>query len=188
MRLLKCCAIGSVAAGAVFAVSATAKPVDFVTEVKPILEMNCLVCHNPKLGPENGKFRLDTKEEAFKVNKTDKRISPGHPEESAVYSLITLPLNNTNHMPKNKPVLAKPETEVIRQWITEGAVWPDGVTLKMVMKVEFVRDIEPILEHGGPISDKAKDTLRLWLSQGADWPASISFPSAKAAPDCRKVT
>ena len=49
------------------------------------------------------------------------------------------------------------------------------------MKVEFARDIEPILEHGGPISDKAKETLRLWISQGAVWPGGVSFPSAKIA-------
>ena len=48
------------------------------------------------------------------------------------------------------------------------------------MKVEFVRDIEPILERGGPLDDKTKDLLRLWLAQGAKWPAEVKFPSAKS--------
>jgi formylglycine-generating enzyme required for sulfatase activity len=172
----------TVAAGAVLAVGAAAGPVDFVTDVKPILEMNCLVCHNPQHSEENGKFRLDTREEAFKPHKTDQRISPGHPEKSLVYSLTVLPLNDENRMPKKRPPLAKQESEVIGQWIAEGANWPEGITLKVVMKADFVRDIEPILDHGGPLSDKAKDVLRLWLSQGANWPASVSFPSAKAPP------
>ena len=50
------------------------QPGRFCTEVKPILEMNCLSCHNPQHAEENGKYRLDTKEEAFKPHKKDQRI------------------------------------------------------------------------------------------------------------------
>ena len=184
MRLLNCCALGALASGAILAGEAAAKPVDFVTDVQPILEINCVVCHNPQHAKENGKFRLDTKEEAFKPHKKDQRISPGHPEDSEVYYLTVLPLTDESHMPprkQNKAPLSKEQSEVLRQWIAEGANWPEGVTLKVVMKVEFVRDIEPILEQGGPLSDKARETLRLWLAQGANWPAEVSFPSAKTA-------
>jgi formylglycine-generating enzyme required for sulfatase activity len=179
-----CYAIGAFATGFVFAIGAVAKPVDFVTDVKPILELNCVVCHNPQHAAENGKFRLDTKEEAFKPHKKDQRISPGHPDDSEVYYLTVLPLNDENHMPPtklDKAPLAKEQSETIRQWIAEGANWPEGVTLKTIMKVEFVRDVEPILEHGGPLPDQARETLGLWLSQGGIWPAGVSFPSAKGA-------
>ena len=85
--------------------------------------------------------------------------------------------------PANKmPPLSKEDSETLKQWIAEGANWPDGVTLKTVMKVNFVRDIEPIFEHGGPVSDKSKDLLRLWLAQGANWPAEVKFPPMKNAP------
>jgi hypothetical protein len=82
---------------------------------------------------------------------------PGHPDDSEVYYSLVLPLTDESHMPPtklDKTPLTKEESETIRQWIAEGANWPDGVTLKVVMKVEFVRDIEPILEHGGPLPDK----------------------------------
>jgi len=179
-----CYTIGALATGFVFATGAMAKPVDFVTDVKPIFELNCVVCHNPQHAAENGKFHLDTKEEAFKPHKKDQRISPGHPEDSEVYYLTVLPLNDESHMPPtklDKAPLTKEQSETIRQWIAEGANWPEGVTLKTIMKVEFVRDVEPILEHGGPLADQARETLGLWLSQGALWPAGVSFPSAKAA-------
>jgi formylglycine-generating enzyme required for sulfatase activity len=184
MRFSKCCALGALATGFFVASGATAKPVDFVTDVKPIFELNCVVCHNPQHAEENGKYRIDTKEEAFKPHKKDQRIVPGHPDDSEVYYQTVLPLTDESHMPptkSNKAPLTKQETEVIRQWISEGANWPEGVTLKTVMKVEFARDIAPILEHGGPLSDKSRETLSLWLSQGASWPAEVSFPSAKAA-------
>jgi formylglycine-generating enzyme required for sulfatase activity len=184
MRFLKCCALGVLASGVFLAGGAAAKPVDFVTDVKPIFELNCVACHNAEHAEENGKYRIDTKEEAFKPHKKDQRIVAGHPEDSEVYYQLVLPLSDESHMPPtklDKTPLTKEQCEVIRQWIAEGANWPDGLTLKTIMKVEFVRDIEPILEHGGPLPDKARETLALWLSQGGSWPAEISFPSAKAA-------
>jgi len=184
MRLFKCFALGALASGFVLAGGALAKPVDFVTDVKPILELNCVVCHNPKHAEENGKYSLDTKEEAFKPHKKDQRISPGHADESEVYYLTVLLLTDDSHMPpasKGKTPLSKEQSDIIRQWITEGANWPEGVSLKVVMKAEFARDIEPILERGGPLSDADREILRLWLAQGATWPTEVSFPSAKVA-------
>ncbi|HEX4121888.1 MAG TPA: SUMF1/EgtB/PvdO family nonheme iron enzyme [Verrucomicrobiae bacterium] len=182
MRELRvfCAAIGAVFTG----MTVLAKPVDFVTDVKPILEMNCVACHNAQHAEENGKYRLDTREEAFKPHKKTQRILPGHPDDSEVYYLTVLPETDDSHMPPaNKTAaLSKEDSETLRQWIAEGANWPDGITLTVVMKVNFVRDIEPVLEHGGPLADKAKDLLRLWLSQGGKWPAEVKFTGAKAAP------
>ena len=102
MRLLKCCALGALASGFVLAGGAAAKPVDFVTDVKPILEMNCVSCHNAQHAEENGKYRIDTKEEAFKPHKKDQRISPGHPDDSEVYYQTVLPLTDESRMPPAK--------------------------------------------------------------------------------------
>ncbi len=184
MRFLSRCAATALTAGTALAGgNAPAKGVDFATDVKPIFEMNCVVCHNPQHAEENGKFRLDTKDEAFKPHKKDQRIVPGKPEESEVYYLTVLPAGDENHMPptKKKPPITKEESEKIRQWIADGAEWPEGVKLTVVMKADFVRDIEPILEKGGPVPEKARDILRLWLAQGANWPAGISFPAPKTA-------
>ncbi len=183
MSLLKCCACGAVTAGLLLANAAAAKPVDFVTDVKPILEMNCVVCHNTAHAEEN-KYSMEIKEDAFKPHKKEQRISPGHPDDSLVYSLTVLPITDESHMPpagKGKTPLAKEQSEMLKQWITEGANWPDGVTLKVVMKVEFGRDVEPILEHGGPVPEAGKEVLKLWVAQGGDWPSELSYPSAKAA-------
>ena len=53
-------AIGIAFAGA----SVLAKPVDFVTDVKPILEMNCVSCHNAEHAAEN---RIDMLEVVAEV-------------------------------------------------------------------------------------------------------------------------
>ncbi len=161
-----------------------AKPVDFATDVKPILEMNCVACHKAQHAEEYGSYRIDTKDEAFKPHKKTQRIVPGHPEDSQVYYSTTLPDSDEGHMPPSnkRPPLNKEDSDTLKQWIAEGANWPDGMTLQVVMKVEFVRDIEPILGRGGPLADAAKDLLRLWLTQGGKWPAEVKFSSAKPAP------
>src|SRR5271167_717659 len=188
MRALRaCCAAVAVALAGTAVV---AKPVDFATDVKPILEMNCVACHDAEHAEENGHYRIDTKAEAFKPHKKAQRISPGQPDDSQVYSMTVLPDTDDDHMPpsnKREP-LTKEESETLKQWIQEGANWPEGVTLQVVMKVKFVRDIEPILEHGGLISDSAKELLRLWLAQGANWPVTVKFSSAKAPTATAAVT
>lgn len=162
-------------------VAAVADPVDFVKDVKPILEENCVACHNAKHADENGHYSMETKADAFKPHKKTERISPGHPEDSKVYTLTVLPVSDDDHMPpKQRPPLTKEESETLKNWIAQGADWPDGVTLKAVLKIDFVRDIQPILEKGGPLSDKDKTTLKLWLEQGAPWPAGVKLSAAGA--------
>jgi formylglycine-generating enzyme required for sulfatase activity len=109
--------------------------VDFVKDVQPILENNCVRCHNPKATDvEDGTTDvvLSTKEEAFEVSST---IQPGKPDKSKLFTTTVLPDDAKKLMPpKNKVTgalerLSKAETEVLKQWITEGANWPEGVTL-----------------------------------------------------------
>ena len=164
-------------------VAVQAKPVDFVKEIKPIFELNCVACHNEAHAYENGKYRLDTKSEAFQPRKKTQRIVPGHPDDSAVYTLTTLPPNDDSRMPprdKGEP-LTKEQTELLRRWIAEGAPWPDEVVLKTVQKIDFVRDVEEIFEQNGPLPEKSVNILRLWISQGVPWPKEAKLGSAQGA-------
>src|SRR5256885_3206381 len=78
---------------------APSAPVDFVKEIKPIFELNCVACHNEAHAYENGKYRLDIKFEAFQPRKKTQRILPGRPDGSAVYALTVLPSTDDNRMP-----------------------------------------------------------------------------------------
>ncbi len=109
--------------------------VDFVKDVQPILENNCVRCHSPKATDvEDGTTDvvLTTKEEAFDVAST---IVAGKPDKSKLYTTTVLPDDAKKLMPpKNKVTgvlerLAKVETDILKTWIEEGAKWPDGVTL-----------------------------------------------------------
>ncbi len=108
--------------------------VDFEKDVKPILEFNCVRCHNPK-GTDYEKgdtdFDLSTKEAALGSD----YIKPGNAEKSKTYTTTILADDAKKVMPpKNKATgaverLAKAETETLKAWINEGAKWPDGVAL-----------------------------------------------------------
>ncbi|MGZ4964025.1 MAG: SUMF1/EgtB/PvdO family nonheme iron enzyme [Limisphaerales bacterium] len=169
-----------VAAAANLLVASVDAKLDFSKDVKPVLEMNCVACHNEKHADENGNYRMDNKADAFKPKKGKERISPGHPDDSKVYTALLLPLTEDKHMPpKDRPQLAPKEINTIKTWIAEGAEWPENITLTNVMKIDFVRDVEPILEKGGPLNESDIATLRAWLDQGGMWPENIKLGGGK---------
>ncbi|MBM3837910.1 MAG: hypothetical protein FJ398_08085 [Verrucomicrobia bacterium] len=120
--------------------------VDFTQHIKPILETSCLSCHGPE--KPKGRLRLDTRSGAIKGGDNGTSLVPGKPDESPLYKLTILPADDDALMPppsKGGP-LPKDKTELLRRWIEQGAVWPDSITLAVARKIDFVRDIQPILE------------------------------------------
>src|SRR3954462_11014946 len=92
--------------------------VDFDKEIRPILETNCVRCHNPKgTDFEEGRTDVDlsTKSSAFEVAST---IVAGKPEKSKLYTATTLPDEPKKVMPPRDKVtnslerLSKQETDL----------------------------------------------------------------------------
>ena len=119
------------------AAAAAAKEVDFKKDILPILNQSCMKCHKPDpknpRGPAAG-FRLDDKAAAMKGGKHGVAIVPGKADESLMYKLLAGPVTIDNKevaaMPKamrNQPFkpLAKDKIDLIKQWIDQGAKWPD---------------------------------------------------------------
>ena len=109
--------------------------VDFEKDVKPILETNCVRCHNPK-GTEFEKgdtdLNLSTLEGATESKST---IVPGDAFKSKLYTTTVLPDDAKKLMPPRNKVthdlerLATAETETLKNWINEGAKWPASISL-----------------------------------------------------------
>lgn len=119
------------------AADAAAKEVDFKKDIQPILNQSCMKCHKPDpknpRGPAAG-FRLDDKAAAMKGGKSGVDIVPGKADESLMYKLLSAPVKvgekEIAAMPKamrNQPFkpLAKEKIDLIKQWIDQGAKWPD---------------------------------------------------------------
>ena len=108
---------------------------DFEKEVRPVLEFNCVRCHNPKgTDFEKGDTDLDLSTHASATADAG-TIVAGNADKSKLYKTTVLADDAKKLMPpKNKVTgalerLTKEETEILKTWINEGAKWPDGVTL-----------------------------------------------------------
>lgn len=115
--------------------------VDFEKDVRPILEIHCVRCHNPKgTDFESGKTDVDlsTHDAAFEVAST---IVKGNPEKSKLYKTTVLADDAPKLMPPKNKVTGKLEritaqqSETLKLWITEGANWPKEAKL-VARKVE----------------------------------------------------
>ena len=71
--------------------------IDFVRDVQPILEHNCVSCH--RADNAKGDIRLDQKKHAFA---SDDLIIPGNAEDSSLYWTTVLPEDDDLFMPPIK--------------------------------------------------------------------------------------
>ena len=101
-----------------------AAPIDFNTQIRPILADKCYTCH----GPDSGKklpLRLDS-EAAAKADLGGGRhaIVAGHPEQSEMVQRITAE-KPAMRMPPVYSGLKLTDSQIatLKQWIAEGAPW-----------------------------------------------------------------
>lgn len=99
------------------------RTVDFAADIQPILESNCVSCHGEK-DPEGG-YRVDIRDEALEY------IEAGDAEASDFYEyLITDDEEILMPPPDDGGPLDDSDIQLIKTWINEGAVWPEGIVLK----------------------------------------------------------
>jgi formylglycine-generating enzyme required for sulfatase activity len=155
-------------------------PVDFQTQVQPILEAACLQCHDAD--SDEGELRLDTLAELLAGGSSGATVVAGQPDESSLYTRTVLAVDDDQLMPPESP-LSTEQTEVLRQWIAEGAVWPADVTLETKPRIDFATHIQPILEQncischqsGNAEADLDLSTRAAATTGGSNGPALIPF-------------
>jgi len=101
-----------------------AEPVNFAKQIAPILQNHCLRCHKP--GNAKGDLNLTTRTALIDGG----YLLPKQPEESYLLEVITSQNSNPPAMPKAGQPLSKTQVQLIRQWVTEGATWPEGIVLR----------------------------------------------------------
>lgn len=98
-------------------------PVNFEKQVKPILESKCFACHQGGAAPAG--FRMESRAFAMTRGASVQRIVPGKPEESRFLAL-TSAHRQVAGMPPVGNRLTPTESKILRQWVVEGAKWPEG--------------------------------------------------------------
>lgn len=96
----------------------------FVSNVKPILEKNCLACHNTNAHPS--RLNLSGPEAILASRHSKRFILPGHPDDSLIVKAVSRKGSHPNVMPRLDLSLTEDQIAVLREWIQDGAAWPKG--------------------------------------------------------------
>ncbi len=118
--------LAAAAAVPLFSAEKESEPaVDFEKQVKPILAYRCINCHHSDA--LFGNLNLENRKLAYAKRPQGPVIVPGSPEKSPLYVVLTLPPKKTKKaMPPTGHRIDKEQVELIRQWIKQGALWPEG--------------------------------------------------------------
>lgn len=105
---------------ALIVLAACTETVDYSTQVKPILNKNCITCHGGV--KQSGGFSLLFREEALAVTESGKpAIIPGDVNCEFVKRITHS--NPEERMPYKHEPLASDEIKILTQWIKQGANW-----------------------------------------------------------------
>lgn len=100
--------------------------VDYLTQVRPILENFCYECHGEDRSLREADLRLDIKELAFKDLGGFPNIAPGDPDDSELYIRVSSEFLEMRMPPYEAGTqLTEEQIETIRLWILQGAEWPE---------------------------------------------------------------
>ncbi len=119
-----------IAATASFSISCS-PPVSFSKEIKPILDANCLECHDGSgEGSAASGFSVKTYDSIMKGTKFGPVIEPGSSVSSSLYRMVAHMVDEEIQMPphhgeslaqgRGEP-LAEGQIESIKNWIDQGA-------------------------------------------------------------------
>ena len=88
--------------------------------IHPVLEQNCMSCHNPD--DRKGEFNMETYRSLLKGGDMGYAIAPGDRDDSELYYRITLPHDHDEFMPaEDRPPLKEEEVALLGWWIDQGA-------------------------------------------------------------------
>ena len=107
--------------------------VEFARDIQPLLERSCVACHSGER-PKGG-FAMSDRASLLKGgNRGEPVVVPGKPEAGRLIHLVQDEVEDLEMPPVAKrgkfPAMTKDETARLRAWIDQGAVWPEGVTLR----------------------------------------------------------
>ena len=102
--------------------SACTKSVSYSEDVFPILQENCLSCHEKGgKGTEASGFNMETYDDFMKGTKFGPVVVPGSGFSSTIAILIEHKADPKLNMPHKKQPLPEEDIETIKLWIDQGA-------------------------------------------------------------------
>ena len=129
------------------------EPVDFARDIVPVFEQHCVRCHSSL--SRKGDLSLETFSDLFANN----YVIAGQPDASHLMSVITAANNSAASMPKDGPPLSTKQTQTLRRWIQEGAIWPAEIVIRQKSKADATWwSLQPLLKRMPARNSAESDT------------------------------
>jgi len=100
-------------------------PVDFTTQIRPLLSDRCFRCHGPDAGKRKAKLRLDLASGAFKaLDDGWAVVTPRRPDLSELIRRTSLHVDDEDMMPPADSHLSLSDAEkaLLKRWVEGGAL------------------------------------------------------------------
>lgn len=120
--------------------SKTPEVIDFQTHIRPILENQCLECHNPVDAHKYANLNLESREAALTTGNHAPVIVPGKGQESLLYRALAVPDTHPMFMPPTPDRLWEYQLGLVKKWIDQGVAWPPGEEGRLVRPQDW--DVE----------------------------------------------
>lgn len=118
------------------------RSIDYVKDVRPILQASCVSCHGAEM--QEGGLRLDVGERALEGGDSGRAITPKKLSASPLLARVLGDVDDYEQMPpdgEGRPLNSK-EIGILRAWIEQGAVWPAGVDARIASEHWSLQPIE----------------------------------------------
>src|SRR6266496_495695 len=123
LTLLAACALATAFAASAKKQSGT-EPVEFSSQIRPLISSKCFSCHGPDESSRKAKLRLDLRDEAIKDHKGTRAIVPGDAASSEMVRRITATdPDDLMPPPKTGRTLSAVEIDLLKRWIQQGAAY-----------------------------------------------------------------
>jgi hypothetical protein len=96
--------------------------INFAVDVRPILTMHCLKCHDAKM--HRGGLSLDSRAGAQRGGDSGQSLLGGTLETNPLYARVSSD-ERSFRMPKNAEALPAKDIETLRRWVEQGTPWPE---------------------------------------------------------------
>ncbi len=99
---------------------------DFVQHIQPIFRKHCYECHSAD--KEDGGLNLGIRRRAIEGGDHGSVWIEGNSAESRLIHFVA-GINNETVMPPDSEGLSRDEIALLRAWIDQGAMWPNGIDI-----------------------------------------------------------
>ena len=156
---------------------ASAGAVDYLRDVKPVLQARCYACHGAL--KQKAGLRVDSAENLRKGSKRGDVLSLGQAEQGELLARLTAADADVRMPPEGAPLKSE-EIKVVREWIAAGAPVPQSETAEADPREHWAFQLPRRVPLPGNAGNPIDDLLEARLAKRA-WP---SGPPADHQWDC----